>query len=138
MRSAFRFAVNRRQRIETYGGDGASIRPNKAMDLKIYYQKLRKLEREIPEEHLVVVSQETPDGGRADHKTEVTRSVAAMMILEGRARVATKEEAAQFYKTLSEQRRLAEQAVLAERVQVNVISDADVRAIRGALKPEKQ
>ena len=108
------------------------------MDLKLYYQKLRKVEKEIPDEHVVVVSHETPDGGKAGQKTEVSRAVAAMMIVEGKARLATREEAAQFHKAVAEQRRVAEQATMAERVQVNLISESDIRAIKGALRQEKQ
>ncbi len=34
------------------------------MDLRMFYQKLRKIEQEIADPHVVVVSHETPDGGR--------------------------------------------------------------------------
>ena len=58
------------------------------MDLRVYYQKLRKAEQEIADEHVVVVSNETPDGGRPGQKTQVARAIAAKMIVEGRARLA--------------------------------------------------
>src|SRR5271165_1432091 len=102
------------------------------MDLRVYYQKLRNVEQEIVDEHVVMVSQETPDGGKAGQKTEVNRAVAAMMIVEGRARLANKEEAAQFQKSVAEARRGAEQAAMAGKLQVNVISEGDIRAIKGA------
>jgi hypothetical protein len=107
------------------------------MDLKAYYQKLRKAEQDIEDAHLVVVSQETPDGGKAGLKTEVSRAIAAMMIVEGRARLATKEETAQHQKAVAEARRLAEQVMLSGKVQLNVISEGDIRAIRGALRQDK-
>ncbi len=44
------------------------------MDLKVFYQKLRKIEQEIADPHVLVVSNETSDGGRAGQKTEVTSS----------------------------------------------------------------
>jgi len=60
---------------------------------------MRKLEQEITGEHVVLVSLETPDGGKSGVKTEVTRENAAKMIVEGRARMATKSEAAEYLKT---------------------------------------
>ncbi len=65
------------------------------MDLRMFYQKLRKIEQDIVDPHVVVVSQETSDGGRAGQKVEVSRSSAARLIVEGRARLATAEEATQ-------------------------------------------
>ena len=108
------------------------------MDLRVYYQKLRKTEQELAEEHVVVVSNETTDGGRPGQKAEVTRAVAAKMIVEGRARLATKDEATQFHKAIADVKRAAEQAALASKVQVNVISESDMRALKGALRQDKQ
>ena len=108
------------------------------MDLKAYYQKLHKTEQEIADEHVVVVSHETADGGKAGQKTEVSRAVAAKMIVEGRARLGTREETAQYFKTVADARRAAEQATLSGKVQLNVISEGDIRAIKGALRQEKQ
>jgi hypothetical protein len=108
------------------------------MDLRAFFQKMRKIEQGITEEHVVIVSEETSDGGKAGLKSEVSRATAAKMIAEGRARLATKEEAAQFYKTMAEGRHAAEQAQMATRVQVNVISEGDMRALRGGGKAEKQ
>jgi hypothetical protein len=104
----------------------------------LYYQKLRNIEQDIADEDVVVVSHETPDGGKAGQKTEVSRAVAAMMIVEGRAHLATKEEATHYYKSIAESRRIAEQAALSGRVQLNLISESDVRALKGALRQEKQ
>jgi hypothetical protein len=70
------------------------------MDLKLYYQKMRKLESEIPEAHAIVVSLETGDGGKAGRMTEVKRETAARLVTEGRAKLASAEEAAEFRKTL--------------------------------------
>jgi len=107
------------------------------MDLKAYYQKLRKAEEDIAGEHVVVVSHETADGGKAGVKTEVTRALAAMMIVEGRARLATKEEIAQHVKAMAEAIKAAEQAAMSGKVQLNVISEGDIRAIKGALRQDK-
>jgi hypothetical protein len=61
---------------------------------------MRKLESQIPDAHVVVVSLETPDGGKAGRMTEVKRETAARLITEGRALLAGAEEAAEFRKTL--------------------------------------
>ena len=66
------------------------------MDLKAFYQKMRKLEQEITKDHVVVVSVETPDGGKPGIRTEVSRENAARMITEGRCRLATKSESAEY------------------------------------------
>jgi hypothetical protein len=70
------------------------------MDLRNFYQKMRKLESQIPDAHVVVVSLETSDGGKAGRMTEVKRETAARLITEGRALLAGAEEAAEFRKTL--------------------------------------
>ena len=47
------------------------------VDLRVFYQKVRQLEKEITGNHAVVVSNETPDGGRPGQMNEVPRAVAA-------------------------------------------------------------
>ncbi len=66
------------------------------MDVRIYFQKLRKIEAAIPEPYVVVVSRETPDGGKPGVKTDVPRSLAAKLIVEDQATLASPEETAQF------------------------------------------
>jgi hypothetical protein len=66
------------------------------MDVRAYYQKIRKIEGDIPEPYVVVVSRETPDGGKPGVKTDVPRSLAAKLIVEDQAALASPEEAAQF------------------------------------------
>jgi hypothetical protein len=104
------------------------------MDLRAYYRKLREIEASLAEEYPVVVSQETPDGGKAGVRNEVPRPVAARMIVEGKARLATEEEAAEYRRQLTEARRRAEQAAAANRIQVTVIPEAELKALRGMLE----
>jgi len=108
------------------------------MDLRMFYQKLHKLELEITDAHVVVVSEETPDGGKAGQKAEVSRFNAAKLILEGRSRLANAEEAAEYRKRIEQALQDAEQRAMSERVQLNVISDADLRALKSAGRPEKR
>jgi hypothetical protein len=107
------------------------------MDLRVYYQKLKKLEQEITDPHVVVISHETPDGGKAGQKTEVSRSAAARLVLEGRARLATPEEAAEYRSAAEQSRQAAEQRAMAQKIQVNVVSEADFRTIKSSTKGEK-
>jgi hypothetical protein len=104
------------------------------MDLKVYYQRMRQIEAALGEAYVVVVSQETPDGGRAGVRTEVPRLVAAKLIVEGRARLATAEEASEYREQTAEAKRAAEQAATAGRMQLTVISEADLRALKGATR----
>lgn len=108
------------------------------MDLRLFYQKLRKIEQEITDPHVMVVSQETPDGGRAGQKIEVSRSIAARSVLEGRARLASAEEAAEYRAEIAQAKQEAEQRAESQRIQVNVVSEADLRAIKSASRPEKR
>lgn len=108
------------------------------MDLKVFYQKLRKIEQEIADPHVLVVSNETPDGGRAGQKTEVTRAIAARLIVEGRARLAGAAEIAEYRGALDQARQDAEQRSMAQKIQVSVVSEADFRGLKGATKPEKR
>ena len=108
------------------------------MDLRLFYQKLRKIEQEIPDPHVLVVSNETPDGGRAGQKSEVSRGLAAKLILEGRARLASVEEIAEYRAGVEQGRQEADQRAVAQKIQVNVVSEADFRAIKAASRPEKR
>jgi hypothetical protein len=66
------------------------------MDLKVYYQKLRTIESEIKDLFPVVISRETTDGGKPGLKTQVSRGVAARLIVDGKVDLASADEAAQF------------------------------------------
>jgi len=108
------------------------------MDLRAFYQKLRKIEQEITDSHVVVVSHETPDGGRPGQLAEVSRSIAARLILEGRAHLSTIEESAEFRAAVQKGVQEARQREMANKVQVNVISEADLRAIKSSARADKR
>lgn len=108
------------------------------MDLKVYYQKIRELERSIKVAHPIVVSQETPDGGTAGIKTEVPAHVAARMVVEGRARLASDEETSEFIEEKTEAKRIADQLEASKRLQVTVVSESDIRALKGSKSSAKQ
>jgi len=105
------------------------------MDLRVFYQKLRQTEASITEGHAVVVSVETPEGGRPGVRTEVPRALAARMVVEGRARLATPEESAEFRAQAAEAKRAAEQAATANRIQIAVVSDSELKTLKSTLRP---
>jgi len=107
------------------------------MDLKAYYQKLRTMEGSLTGPEVTVVSLATPDGGRAGVFTEAPRAIAAKMIVEGSARLATDEEAEGFRAQASETRRLAEQAAVASRIQVTVVSEPEQKKTGSVPKAAK-
>jgi hypothetical protein len=108
------------------------------MDIRVYYQKIRQTESNIASDHVVVVSLETPDGGRRGIKTEVSRQLAAKLVVEDRARLATESETAEYHAELAELRRQAEEAEASSRVHVTLVSDADLKSLKSAPKGNRQ
>jgi hypothetical protein len=104
------------------------------MDLKLYYQKIRDTEAKIPDVFPVIVSQETDNGGKAGTCAEVTRAVAAKMITEGTARLATAAEAKAYRDDRVEAKRIADQAAEVAKVQVTVVPNAELAKLAGVRK----
>ena len=91
------------------------------MDLRNYYAKVRDAHAMLIGEHIVMVSLETSEGGKAGVKTEAPRAIAAKLIAEQRARVATDEEAREFYEANREAKAAYDDDQAAKRLQVMVI-----------------
>jgi len=108
------------------------------MDLQVYYKKIRAMEESLKDPSVVLVSLETPDGGRAGVRSEVPRRIAAKMIVEGGARLATTEEAREFEEQKAEAKRQADQLAAASRMQFAVISPNELRKLKGAAQPGKE
>lgn len=98
------------------------------MDLKQYFRKMREIESTISEPYPLVISLETPDGGKAGMTTEVSRLNAARMIIEGRAVLANEGEKQAYREQQAAARAAAEKAELAKRVQVAILTDSDLRS----------
>jgi hypothetical protein len=107
------------------------------VDLRVFYQKVRQLEKEMAGSHAVVVSNETPDGGRSGQATEVPKGVAARMIVEGKARLATAEECARYKADVAKGLEATQRRELMGKAQVRLLSDSDIEALRSALRPTK-
>jgi len=101
------------------------------MDLQIYYRKIREIELSMSEPSVVLVSRDTPDGGREGVRTEVPRRTAAKMIVEGTARLATGQEVMEFLEGKAEAKGRADHLAAASRMQFTVVSQSDLRKLKG-------
>lgn len=108
------------------------------MDLQAYYRKIRATEEGLKGPSVVLVSLETPDGGREGVRTEVPRRTAARMIVEGGARLATAEEAGEFQEQKAEAKRQADQLAAASRMQFAIISPNELRKLKGGAQAGKE
>jgi hypothetical protein len=104
------------------------------MDLKLYYQKIRDTESLIPDAFPLIVSQPTDDGGKAGSLAEVTRAVAAKMIVESTARLATADEAKAYRDNRAAAKRLVDQAAEVSKIQVTVVPTAELARLAGDKK----
>jgi|SRR3569833_1387817 len=98
------------------------------MDVRSYYKKVKDTEETLRGSEVVLVSLATPEGGKDGVRTEAPRSVAARMIAEGRARVATEAEATEFRDGLRAARQKHEREEAARRVQIVVMPQAEDKA----------
>ena len=71
------------------------------MDLRDFFKRIREIEASIATASTLVVSNETADGGKAGVMTETPRYIAARLITEGRARLATPDEMAAHHAEIS-------------------------------------
>src|SRR5882724_7905644 len=100
------------------------------MDLRDFFKRIREIEATIEGASTLVVSHDTPDGGKAGVRTETPRYIAARLIAEGRARLATPDEMESHYETIRLAVAEAETAAISERVQVALVSDSDLENLR--------
>lgn len=105
------------------------------MDVRLYFQKVRLVEAELKEPFVIVVSLDTPDGGKAGQLTEVTRFAAARLIVDGKARAASVEEAEDYRREVQERKLAADAAEAASKVHVTVVHETDTKGQR-LLRPK--
>lgn len=109
------------------------------MDLRVYYRKLRGIAEELEAEFVVVKSIATGDGGVAGRLTETSRTVAARLLLEGVAELASKAEAAAFRQRAADERKAEEQRRAASaQVQFTVLTETDLRRLQNQGKGGSQ
>jgi len=107
------------------------------MDLRDFFTRIREIEATIEGAYTLVVSHPTADGGKAGVTTEAPRNVAARLIVEGRARLATPDEMVFHHEMIRLSVEEADQAALADRVQVALVSDADLAGLMQKTKSKK-
>lgn len=100
------------------------------MNLSNYYDKIRETEKRIAGDCAVIVSLETPDGGRPGLCTEAPKRTAARLVTEGAARLATPEEAEAFRAGNLKAKTEADETAAASKVQFTVIPAAELPAIK--------
>ncbi len=103
------------------------------MDLKDYYKRIRDMEAGIEEAFPLIVSFSTTDGGKAGVIAEVNRYCAARSIVEGKARLATPEEADAHRASAARERLAFQEEEAKHKLSVTVISAEDLREIKGAV-----
>jgi hypothetical protein len=108
------------------------------MDLKQYFKKINETQAIIAEAYPLIVSLETSDGGKPGAMIEVSRQEAAKAIVEGRGILATLEQQAVYAAQEAARKVAAEKTELSRRLQIAIISDADLRSVVSQQeKPEK-
>ena len=85
----------------------------------------------MTETYQVVVSLETADGGKPGLISEVSRANAAKLLVEARAVLASEEEKQLFVAAQQQAKENAEQIDMARRVQVAILSEADLARLPG-------
>jgi hypothetical protein len=108
------------------------------MDLQVYYQKIREMETKIADEFPLMVSMETSDGGKSGTKTEVPRRLAAKLLVEGQARLASKDELKAHREALAEAKRMADREAAAARLQLTVLSTTELDRLRSDARSRKE
>jgi len=108
------------------------------MDLKGYFQKIREAEKAIEKAFPVVISLGTADGGAAGVLTEVTKAIAAKMIVEGAARLANSEEVKEFQAAKAEAKKAAEDLAAAAKLTLSMFSSAEQRLANMMQPAQKQ
>lgn len=100
------------------------------MDVQLYFQKVRLIEAGFNDPFVIVVSEITPDGGKAGNLTEVTKFAAAKLIVDNKARAATDEEVATFREEQELLRLASEATDVANKIQVTLIHETDGKGQR--------
>ena len=104
------------------------------MDMRVYYRKIREMEEQLTEDPVVVISLETPDGGKAGVRIEVSRRNAARLIVEGWAELAKADDAASFRDAQREAKIAADETEAARRVQFTVVPSNEMRNVKSGAR----
>lgn len=107
------------------------------MDVKTYYRRIRDTEGTIATPYTVVISLPTDDGGKAGVQVEVPRHVAAKMVVEGSAQLATADQIAAFQQAQESVYKAAQDASAAAKVEVTMVSSDEFKKLTDDMKKLK-
>ena len=91
------------------------------MDLKVYYKRVREIEQTMSDPFVLIVSEATDDGGKEGVRSEVSRNLAAKMIMDRRARLANNDEIKEYYDGLAQAKKAADRQAAVNRMRVTVV-----------------
>jgi hypothetical protein len=97
------------------------------MDLKQYFKKVKETEASLSDDYLLMVSTDTPDGGKAGAMIEVSRQLAAKAIVDGWAIFASEEQKTAHLEEQAAKRKSIDTAQKAHRLQVSIVSEPEFR-----------
>lgn len=97
------------------------------MNLRTYYQNVRRIREGLPEPYTLLTSLSSPNGGKEGVVTEVETSLAARMIADLAARPATDEEIAAHRAECELLRAEAKEDELRSKLRVTLVSDPGIR-----------
>ncbi len=100
------------------------------MDLRHYYAEVAATEETIEGEDALIVSRPTGDGGKAGVISEVPKGIAARLVVEKKARLATPDEVEFYRLEQAEGHKLRQEAALAQRVQVTLVSEHEWKSLQ--------
>ena len=109
--------------------------------LKLVTTKLvpgNQLEATIAENAVVVKSLATPDGGKPGVLTEVSKRNAAILLTDGRAELAGRDEANEFREKTRRAKLAAEQAEAGRRLQISLVRPETLDRLTGSDRPSKE
>jgi hypothetical protein len=107
------------------------------MDVRTYYQRIRETEATIPTLYTVVMSLPTDDGGKKGVLIEVPRHVAAKMVVEGSAQLASEAQATAFQQAQEAAYKAAQEAATAARLEVTMVSSDELKKLTDDMKKLK-
>ena len=100
------------------------------MDLRVYYKRIHETKDKLTEDDVVVVSCATPDGGRAGVCNEVPKGLAAKMLVDGTAVLASEDVAKEFRSRQAAEKEKADREVAASKIPLTIMSTEEVTRLR--------
>lgn len=108
------------------------------MNLKDYYRQIDQQVAAIEGNFVLVVSLETPNGGRAGIVSEVNRATAAKMIVEQKARLMTPEEVTALKAAQEEEQKQKDLADLQDRMRMTRLAEEELLALKKAMQTTRK